>query len=215
MATSRAFTKNLGGPIAGTTQVGNLAYANPGEYVDYVGSGLKWYNGPDEDANPTFGFANDGYVIGVEGSVSSPDGSTAPFKFYRSNGKTEQAFIDLVAAVTGQRYGTGADAAAALQTSNIISTWTSNENLNVSYSQFSARTSACGQTNIYYYGSDNKYYINQMGDLFTGFLYVLPTPLGNNEWSWTIRQIVDGVQIYSAQEQSSCGTDGEQFLSPA
>ena len=48
MAISRAFTRNLGAPIPGTVQVGDIAYTLPGTTIDFAATGLKWYNGPDE-----------------------------------------------------------------------------------------------------------------------------------------------------------------------
>ncbi len=221
MATSRAFTLNASGepliagePIAGTTQYGLIAVQNLNYNVDFVGSGLKWYNGPDEDANPAFNFANEGYVIAVQGSTSSPDGTTAPFKFYRSADKTEASYIALASAVTGKSYASGNDAADDLDLLGIASTWNSNQSVIVSYTLFLARTGACSQDVAMYYGSNGKYYTNQSGDLYTGYLYTAPVALGDNQWSWTVTYIDNGVIINSAQEQSGCGSSGEQFLLP-
>lgn len=221
MATSRAFTLNATGepliagePISGTTQYGLIAVQNLGASVDFVGSGLKWYNGPDEDANPAFNFANAGYVVCTIGTTSSPDGTTSPIKFFRSADKSESAFIALATAVTGRAYTNGNDAAADLLTSGIASTWETTQT-EVTYNAISVRSSACSTTYFLYFGSDNKYYSNQSGSLFTGTIYTAPMALGNNQWSWNVTQIWDGVPGNNAQEQSSCGPgDGEQFISP-
>lgn len=47
MAISRAFAYNTGSHIEGTIQVGNLAVATGS--VEFSGSEVKWYNGPDEE----------------------------------------------------------------------------------------------------------------------------------------------------------------------
>lgn len=47
MATSRPFAYNPGAPIAGTTQVGDLAIGNPTSGIE--STGLEWWNGPDEE----------------------------------------------------------------------------------------------------------------------------------------------------------------------
>ena len=46
MAFSRPFAYNLGGPISGTTQLGDLAIGTP--VTGFTNSPLFW-NGPDED----------------------------------------------------------------------------------------------------------------------------------------------------------------------
>lgn len=182
MATSRAFTLNASGEplepnntINGTTQIGLIAVQNLNSYVDFVGSGLKWYNGPDEDANPAFSFANEGYIICAPGSTSSPDGTTAPFKFYRSVDKTEASFIALASAVTDKVYLSGNAAAADLELLGIASTWITESS--ITYTQISwyrdryldqpnnCPTMAEGQN--LYLGSDNKIYWNQNGSLFS------------------------------------------------
>jgi len=52
MATTRPFAYNTGSPIAGTTQVGQIAVGTPTS--GFVSTGLQWWNGPDEEL---------GYVI--------------------------------------------------------------------------------------------------------------------------------------------------------
>ena len=52
MATARPFAYNTGAPIAGTTQVGDLAVGAPTS--GFESTGLEWWNGPDEEL---------GYVI--------------------------------------------------------------------------------------------------------------------------------------------------------
>jgi hypothetical protein len=52
MASSRSFTYNIGVPINGTNQVGEIAVGIPSN--GYEATGLEWWNGPDEEL---------GYVI--------------------------------------------------------------------------------------------------------------------------------------------------------
>jgi hypothetical protein len=192
MATSRAFTLNATGEplvpgetIPGTTQYGLIAVQNLNSYVDFVGSGLTWYNGPDEDANPAFNFANEGYVICITGNTTAPVGANGVvtnqygnpvgIKFYRSVDKTEASFIALASAVTGKAYNTGNAAAADLALSGIASTWITESS--ITYTQISwyrdrylnqpnnCPTMAEGQN--LYLGSDDKIYWNQNGSLFS------------------------------------------------
>lgn len=88
MATARPFAYNTGATIAGTTQVGNLAVGYP--TAGFLSTGLQWWNGPDEDL---------GYVIAVpvpSGTQPNPLNISAYVGFYRSNGLTDQAFINAV-----------------------------------------------------------------------------------------------------------------------
>jgi hypothetical protein len=177
MAISRAFTRNLGAPISGTVQVGDIAYTLPGTTIDFAATGLKWYNGPDEaDIVTGNGIAGDfaGYVIGIEGNTSSPDGTTSPIKFYKSNGKTEQAFIELAQTITGVSYTNGNDAAAGLSALGHASTW-ENTAPPVTYTQIdwykdtNIDISACPtgvETQKLQLGSDNKIYFDTSGSLF-------------------------------------------------
>ena len=178
MATSRAFTKNLGAPIAGTAQVGNIAYTLPGSTINFAATGLKWYNGPDEsDIVVGNGIENDfaGYVICVEGTTTDKDGGTSPIKFYKSQGKTEAAFIELANAIVPGNYPTGNDAAVALSNGGYFSTWETTQQ-QITYTEImwyrdrninsvDCPTMAEGQR--LYLGNDNKIYWNQTASLFS------------------------------------------------
>ena len=91
MATFRPpFAYNTGGPIDGTTQYNDLAVGNIN--VDYSSDygGVKWWASPEEAS---------GYIIGNTrpGGQPIPSGvtGTAQVGFWRSKGKTDQAFLDL------------------------------------------------------------------------------------------------------------------------
>jgi hypothetical protein len=78
MATARPFAINLGEPINGTTQVGNIAIGtNPLNYANL--GGATWYMGPDEDL---------GYIIAAQNGADPT--------FWRSTLTTEASFIQIV-----------------------------------------------------------------------------------------------------------------------
>jgi hypothetical protein len=107
MPTARPFTYNTGSTISGTEQVGNLAIGFPDE--GFESTGLKWWNGPNEDL---------GYVIAHQTpSGNQPNQFSIPayLGFWRSTEKTEQSFIDLAEYVSNvdndpQTFSTGSDA---------------------------------------------------------------------------------------------------------
>ena len=84
------FAYNTGGPIDGTTQYGDLVVGNVN--VDYGSDygGVKWWASPEETT---------GYIIGNArpGGQPVPSGvtGTAQVGFWRSKGRTDQAFLDL------------------------------------------------------------------------------------------------------------------------
>jgi hypothetical protein len=173
MATTRAFAYNTGQTIAGTTQVGNIAFLNPGQTIDFAATGLKWYNGPDESETASLPAGTvPGWVIGVtgKGNTTSPDGTTSPIKFFRSSGFTESAFIELAQSITGQIYASGASAAADLALEGYFTSWVSSNEPSY-YTAFdhyvynniltpnTCPTSA--EANQLYLGSDNKIYTSQ------------------------------------------------------
>jgi hypothetical protein len=91
MATFRPpFGYNTGGPISGTTQYNNFVIGNV--EVDYSSDygGIKWWASPEETT---------GYIIGNArpGGQPVPSGvtGTAQVGFWRSKGRTDQAFLDL------------------------------------------------------------------------------------------------------------------------
>jgi len=91
MATFRPpFGYNTGGPISGTTQYNDFVIGNV--EVDYSSDygGIKWWASPEEIT---------GYIIGNArpGGQPVPSGvtGTAQVGFWRSKGRTDQAFLDL------------------------------------------------------------------------------------------------------------------------
>ena len=84
------FAYNTGGPISGTTQYGDFVVGNID--VDYGSDygGVKWWASPEEIT---------GYIIGNArpGGQPVPSGvtGTANVGFWRSKGRTSQAFLDL------------------------------------------------------------------------------------------------------------------------
>ena len=85
----KIFAYNTGSLISGTTQVGDIAISEADvEYSDDF-AGLQWWGGPDE----TFG-----WVIAhtdPSGSHNGEPGIPAYLGFWRSNGLTDQDFLDL------------------------------------------------------------------------------------------------------------------------
>ena len=220
MAISRAFAFSPNGSSFPGDQfvqrVGDIVYLEPGQTINFAATGLAWYNGPDEDDNVTGnGIPNDfaGYVVCVEGvTTAAGSGTQVPFKFYKSNGKNESAFIALATAITGQFYATGNDAANGLIAAGHATNWPISQQ-QITYSAFYARESPCGDLTIFYVGSDGRYYINESGDRYTGFIYSSPYSVGNGEYSWTASYIHDGILRGSEQELSPCsgGPGDNQF----
>lgn len=107
MATARPFAYNTGPLITGTEQVGNLAIGTPTNGFD--STGLKWWNGPDEEL---------GYVIAHQspGGQAGADDTTGYLGFFRSSDLTEASFVDLANVIAagatswGPTGGTGAKA---------------------------------------------------------------------------------------------------------
>jgi hypothetical protein len=84
------FAYNLGAPISGTTQYGDFVVGN--NDIDYSNNygGVQWWASPEEST---------GYIIGDArpGGQPVPSGvtGTAQVGFFRSKGRTDQAFLDL------------------------------------------------------------------------------------------------------------------------
>lgn len=95
MATSRPFARNTGATINGTAQVGNIAAGTPNN--GFAATGLKWYNGPDEEL---------GYIVCGENltGTTAADGTTANIQFWRASANTDTAFIDLVKSLIPGNY---------------------------------------------------------------------------------------------------------------
>jgi hypothetical protein len=119
MATSRPFAYNTGSTISGTEQVGSIAIGYPTS--GFTSTGLRWWNGPDEDL---------GYVIAhtvPSGTQPNPVGVPAYIGFWRTPSKTDNNFISLsqyVSSFTGTPQ-TFASASAAKTWLNSAGYWTS------------------------------------------------------------------------------------------
>jgi len=87
MSISRPFAYNTGTTISGTEQIGDLAIGIPTAGFD--ATGIRWYNGPDEDL---------GYVIAYPqsgGTQPLPVSGTGYVQFWRTKVFSDQSFIDL------------------------------------------------------------------------------------------------------------------------
>jgi len=119
MATSRPFAYNTGSTISGTEQVGSIAIGTPTS--GFTSTGLRWWNGPDEDL---------GYVIAhtvPSGTQPNPVGVPAYIGFWRTPSKTDNNFISLsqyISSFTGTPQ-TFASASAAKTWLNSAGYWTS------------------------------------------------------------------------------------------
>ena len=98
MATSRPFAYNTASISTGVSaSFGNLSVGFVSQSYS-AGSGLKWYNGPDEES---------GYVIGTSlpsGGKVSPDGTTGNVTFWRAPDFANSNFISLSNKITGQNF---------------------------------------------------------------------------------------------------------------
>ena len=116
MATARPFAYNTGSPIAGTQQVGNLAVGTP--TAGFESTGLKWWNGPDEEV---------GYVITHQSPSGQPggDGTTAFLGFWRTNSISDAEFIQLAQYVSDytQTFSTASDAKTWLNANGYWTSW--------------------------------------------------------------------------------------------
>ena len=104
--------------ITGMEKVGNFVVGYPTQGFHYVVGtlGIDIYGGPDE---------THGYIIVREWGAgrNTPDGRVANLGFWRSNGRTESAFIDLASRVSGQSFASGDAAKAWLHANNYWSSW--------------------------------------------------------------------------------------------
>jgi len=116
---TRPFAYNIGLPISGTTQVGNLAVGNIDIEYSLNYGGLIWWEGPDETlgyviAEPVSGNTQPTNIPGVDASVG----------FYRSEFLTEQSFIGIAGYVSqGQSFSNGNQAATWLTNNGYWSSW--------------------------------------------------------------------------------------------
>ena len=120
MATSRPFAYNTGSTITGTEQVGSIAIGTPTS--GFTSTGLRWWNGPDEDL---------GYVIAhtvPSGTQPNPVGVPAYIGFWRTPSKTDNNFISLsqyVSSFTGtpQTFASASDAKTWLNSAGYWTSW--------------------------------------------------------------------------------------------
>ena len=100
MPTARPFAYNTGAKPGGTKKIGNLTIGLP--TAGFVGTGLNWWNGPDEDL---------GYVIckSVPGNTqpTTVPGTNASVSFFRSKQKTEASFLALVKTLFSMDFANG------------------------------------------------------------------------------------------------------------
>jgi len=117
MATSRPFAYN---PTLITIDVleqyGTLSVGF--QYISYgeSASGLKWWEGPDEDL---------GYCIGASlptGGILAPDGIYGDVTFWRTQTFSDAQFITLANKITGQNFGSSLEAVTFLNDNGY---WTS------------------------------------------------------------------------------------------
>ena len=136
MSTARPFAYNTGSPIAGTEQIGNLAIGYPTSGFD--STGLKWWNGPDEEL---------GYVIAHQSPLGDqPNQFSIPayVGFWRSPDLTDSSFIDLAQVVSKQTFSSATGAAEWLTNNGY---WTSYADLwNLSGSTLSWPSNTTGYT---------------------------------------------------------------------
>jgi outer membrane biosynthesis protein TonB len=116
MATTRAFAYNIGAPILGTQQVGDLAIGITDQEYSANPGGVVWWEGPDESL---------GYVIVVPVSGNTQptplSGVTASIGFYgtedMTNPLSESSFVTLTNTIFNQNF-TGATEAGTWLTNN-------------------------------------------------------------------------------------------------
>lgn len=139
MGTARTFAYNTGSPITGADQFGNLAVGIPSS--GYQATGLKWWNGPDEDL---------GYVIGYaapEGR-NGADGVTGYVGFLRTSTKSDGEFISLSNYVGGQSFGSASEAKTWLNNNGYWTSYTGGGSSTGDYFLLSSYSPAPNNGNI-------------------------------------------------------------------
>ena len=129
MPTARPFAYNTGSPIAGTDQFGDLAVGFPTS--GFEATGLKWWNGPDE---------NLGYVIAhPTPSGDQPNQFSIPayVGFWRSEDLSDESFLSLAQTVTNQSFDSATGAAEWLNNNGYWTSyadiWSYNSAVNLSW----------------------------------------------------------------------------------
>jgi uncharacterized delta-60 repeat protein len=137
MSISKPFAYNVGGPISGTTQYGDLVVGNiETDYSSDYG-GVKWWGGPDEEL---------GYVVGNARPGGQPvpagvTGGPAYVGFWRSPLLTDNSFLSLANYIGAQ------NSEPPFATTEDAVTWL---NANGYYTSYSGGTQLTG----YYVGGD-------------------------------------------------------------
>jgi hypothetical protein len=168
----RAFSYNVGSPIAGTSQVGNIAIQAASQDYSQDPGGVKWWSGPIEDS---------GYVITYPvptGDHPTPGGQVTAFiGFKRSAAKTEGSFIDLANRISGQNFPNGNDAKDWLNTNGYWCSWQTAVGLSVKLGTNTA--GICGQNDMTVYTTSGVitpgltlYFDSGMTTPVTTFTYV-------------------------------------------
>jgi hypothetical protein len=126
MATTTPLAYNpTSDPIAGTTQVGQLAVGTTNQDYSISPGGVTWWMGPDEDL---------GYVIGVPVSGNTQpteiSGVSASVGFFRSEDLTDNSFIGIAEYVANeygspQTFSSASDASIWLTNNGFWNTFTS------------------------------------------------------------------------------------------
>ena len=139
MATSRPFAYNIGSTISGTQQFGNIAIGSASlAYQDDDPGGIQWWIGPDEDL---------GYIITypvIAGDRPTPTDVSASLGFKRSNGKTDNAFINVINNAYNQSFTTGIQAYNYLSGSGIWTNWIGQFTTNGLVTNYNLQTSSYG-----------------------------------------------------------------------
>ena len=184
MATARPFAINLGAPIDGTTQVGNIAIGtNPLNYANL--GGATWYMGPDEDL---------GYIIAAQNGADPT--------FWRSTLKTEASFIQIVnllPARQGLTAFTNSFAAQAWLTANGYAT--PNFNFTTTTTSTSTTSTTSTTTAGYTAGLYKRTYSGYFADNVSFFATATQTTFGTNP----------GASVQTAAISEASSDDGSNF----
>ena len=214
MATARPFSRNLGANIPGTVQIGQIAVGYP--TAGFEATGLKWWNGPDEDL---------GYVIGTHDLTGrdGADGTPANIRFWRTNGKTDAALIELANAILGASYTTVAEAEAGLANAGLWSSYSENNggnggtNYNVGdYLFATSYTPAPGDGNITFpahpitsgpgFGATNPNLVGSSDDSNSYQLFINSRDASGNDRSSVLDQLIGNAGTLTLTQGSNSVT---------
>ena len=199
MPTARPFAYNTGSPISGTQQVGNLSIGFP--ITGFTTSGMKWWNGPDEDL---------GYVIAhPTPSGTQPNQFSIPayLGFWRSDSLTEISFINLVNNLFSQSFTGGTQAKNYLNSNNYWTsysdTWQYNSINNLAWTDdTTGYTLLTGGVT----SSDDGYWVNPIS---------IPTYYTNNQTSPNLYISTNAVVTLGVGYDSCCPYSPQDSSNPA